>query len=201
MLPAENTGPPAETGTTIEPVTPEDQAELTLIRATMRATEIEKDAFEKGFAEGRAAALQAAQAVVDSMLGKYAASLDQLNKLRREIFASSEQEVIRLALAIARKVIKREIAIDDELILTLVKVALNRIAVQTLITIRVNPKDYDFIQRHQAALPGAGPLNETMKLVEDPLIDRGGCLIETESGTIDARIEEQLREIEKGLFE
>jgi len=44
-------------------------------------------------------------------------------------------------------------------------------------------------------------LSESVKLVEDPLIARGGCIIETESGTIDARIEEQLREIERGFFD
>jgi type III secretion protein L len=55
------------------------------------------------------------------------------------------------------------------------------------------------MERHRTA--EAGSLSESVKLVEDPLIARGGCIIETESGTIDARIEEQLREIEKGFFE
>jgi flagellar biosynthesis/type III secretory pathway protein FliH len=43
--------------------------------------------------------------------------------------------------------------------------------------------------------------NEAIKLIEDPVISRGGALIETESGIIDARIEEQFREIERGFFD
>jgi flagellar biosynthesis/type III secretory pathway protein FliH len=68
------------------------------------------------------------------------------------------------------------------------------------VTIRVNPRDFQIIERHHATR-SSSPLSEAVKLVEDPLIGRGGCVIETESGTIDARIEEQLREIEKGFFE
>jgi flagellar assembly protein FliH len=179
----------------------DEQSELILIRANLRAAEIEKEAYEKGFAEGRKAGSAADETIAEALLSQYSASLEQLNKLRRDIFANSEREVIRLALEIGRKVVKREISIDDEIILTLVKVALNRVAGQALVTIRVNPKDYEIIEKHHSALPGAGPLNETVKLVEDPLIGRGGCVIETEGGTVDARIEEQLSQIERGLFE
>lgn len=164
-------------------------------------SEIEKEAYEKGFDEGQKAGCEIGEKMVEALLKQYSASLEELNNLRRNVLAISEREVIHLALEIARKIIKREVAIDEEIILTLVKVALKRVGDQTLITIRVNPKDYNVIQRYPSIRSGSEPLNDGIKLVEDSLISRGGCVIETESGLIDARIEEQLREIGKGFLE
>jgi flagellar assembly protein FliH len=177
------------------------QCEMLLVEAQMKASEIEKEAYEKGFAEGQEAAAGIVEKSADGLLKQYSATLGELDKLRREILASCEREVIRLALEVAKKIIKREVAIDDELVLALVKVALSRVADQALITIRVNPKDRLVIERHNASRADRGLLSEAVKVIDDPLIGRGGCVIETESGTIDARIEEQMREIEKGFFE
>jgi len=177
------------------------QCERMFEEARLKVSEIEKEAYEKGFVEGQKAGSELGEKTAEALVKQYSVSLDALNRLRTELFTTSEREVIRLALEIARKIIKREVAIDEELILALVKVALDRVADQALITIRVNPKDHHAIERHRAAAPDSGTLSQSVKLVEDPLIARGGCIIETESGTIDARIEEQLREIEKGFFE
>ena len=185
----------------LEPETVQQRCEKMLQDARLKVSEIEKLGYEKGFAEGQRAGSEVGERMGEALVKQYSAGLDAINKLRRDVFAASEREVIRLALEVARKVIKREVAIDEELILTLVRVALARVADQSLATVRVNPKDFQVIQRHHAADGNAGALSESVKLVEDPLIARGGCIIETESGTIDARVEEQLREIEKGFFE
>jgi flagellar assembly protein FliH len=181
--------------------TAEQQAELVVRQAKMDAAEIEKQAYERGFIEGEKAGKEVGEKALEALLKQYAKRLEELNDLRKEIFATSEKEVLRLALEIARKVIRREVSVDEELILTMVKVALNRLAEQTVMTVRVNPRDYQSIQRDQASHSPTSSLNEGVKLMEDPSISRGGCLIETESGIIDARIEEQLREIEKGFLE
>ena len=189
---------------TDDPDSVQQQCERLLQETQLKVAEIEREAYEKGFSEGQRAGGEVGEKMAEALLKQYSTSLDALNKLRREIFTTSEREVIHLSLEIARKIIRREVAIDEELILTLVKVALSRVADQALITVRVSPRDYHFLDRHHAAgLMGAdvGTLSESVKLVEDPLIARGGCIIETESGTIDARVEEQLREIEKGFFE
>jgi flagellar assembly protein FliH len=185
----------------LDPANISQQCESMLEEARLKVSEIEKEAYEKGFAEGQKAGGEVGEKMAEALLNQYSASVEALNRLRGEIFATSEREVIRLALEIARKIIKREVAIDEELILALVKVALDRVADRALISVRVNPKDHAAMARHHAALSDADALSESVKLIEDPLIGRGGCVIETESGTIDARIEEQLREIERGFFE
>jgi flagellar assembly protein FliH len=188
----------------VDPSSVEAHCEQLLQEARLKVAEIEKKAYEKGFAEGQKAGIEVGERMGEALLKQYSANLVALNKLRKDLFATSEREVVRLSLEIARKIIKREVAIDEELILTLVKVALARVADQAMVTVRLNPKDYHSIERHHAAgISGSdvGTLTESIRLVEDPLIARGGCIIETESGTIDARVEEQLREIERGFFE
>jgi flagellar assembly protein FliH len=169
--------------------------------ASIRISELEKDAYQQGFTEGQKAGSEIGEKMAAALLERYSKTLDELNQLRREVLMTSEHEVIRLALEIARKVIKREIAIDEEIVLTLVKVALKRVSDQTLITVRLNPKDCNIVKRYQSVRTESDSLSDGIKLAEDPLISRGSCVIETESGIIDARVEEQLREIEKGFFE
>ena len=139
--------------------------------------------------------------MVEAVLKQYASTLDELKALRRNILSSSEREVVKLALEVGKKVVKREVTIDEELILALVKVTLARLADQSVMTVRVNPKDYQSILQHRSSSAHRESLHEGIRLLEDPLITRGGCLIETESGIVDARVEEQFREIEKGFFE
>ena len=178
-----------------------DEIELMLRQARMKAAEIEKEAYEKGFSEGERAGRETGEKMVEAVLKQYAQTLEELKGLRRNLLTGSEREVVRLSLEVARKVVKREVCVDEELILALVKVALSRLADQSVMTVRVNPKDCQSILHFRESPGHRDSWHDGIKLVEDPLITRGGCLIETDSGVIDARVEEQFREIEKGFFE
>jgi flagellar assembly protein FliH len=177
------------------------EIELLLRQAHMKAAEIEKEAYEKGFAEGERAGRETGEKMVEAVLKQYTQTLEELKGLRRNLLTGSEREVVRLSLEVAKKVVKREVCIDEELILALVKVALSRLADQSVMTVRVNPKDCQSILHFRESPGHRESWHDGIKLVEDPLITRGGCLIETDSGVIDARVEEQFREIEKGFFE
>lgn len=178
-----------------------DEAELILRQARLKASEIEKEAYEKGFSEGERAGRETGEEMVGAVLKQYTQTLEELKALRRNLLIGSEREVVRLSLEVAKKVVKREVCVDEELILALVKVALSRLADQSVITVRVNPKDCQSILHFRESPGHRDSWHDGIKLVEDPLITRGGCLIETDSGVIDARVEEQFREIEKGFFE
>ncbi|MFN8009013.1 MAG: FliH/SctL family protein [Terriglobia bacterium] len=187
-----------ELGSPVEDATGQD-TEALIRQAQLKASEIEKEAYEKGFAEGQKAGQLVGENSIEALLRQYAKSLEELRRLRKDVFVLSEREVIRLALEVAKKLIKREVVIDEELIVTLVKVALSRAADQTILLIKVNPKDFLTLQRCQS-MPSNG-IGEGIRIVEDPMMSRGSLVIETESGLIDARIEEQLKEIEKGFLE
>src|SRR5262245_32188131 len=109
-----------------------DEIDLMLRQARIKAAEIEKEAYEKGFSEGERAGRETGEKMVEAVLKQYTQTLEDLKGLRRGLLTGSEREVVRLALEVAKKVVKREVCVDDELILALVKVALSRLADQSV---------------------------------------------------------------------
>jgi flagellar assembly protein FliH len=162
-------------------------------------SEIERDAFQKGHEAGERSGLKMAERKVETVLRRFAASLEDLAVLRSEIVKKTEKDLVELALQIARKLIQREIQIDQEIIVTLVRVALGKLIVKNKVTIVVHPFDCEFLKQNIPALQGEKHDVELILKASDEL-NRGDCLIESDCGNIDARISEQFNEIERGLL-
>ena len=133
---------------------------------------------------------------LDEIRADFAATIEQVSSLSGEIIAQSETEMVELALEIAKKIVGREVTIDREVALTLVKIALAKLHNRTFAKVLLNPEDYAYIQSHLEKADFHG----SIELVEDRSISLGGCLIQTETGEIDARIESQFDEIAYGLL-
>lgn len=133
-------------------------------------------------------------------------ALSELNQLlleaheRREAaFAEAERDVLRLAVKLAEKIIGREIERDDAALADLVAAALRHARQQEALTIRVNPADLPRVLAHRDRLDPSGRAR-FLDLVPDPRVGHGGCIIEGESGTVDARLDTQLRVLERALL-
>lgn len=163
--------------------------------------EIQKRAFEEGFAHGEKAGREMGERQMDAVLKRLAETVHEVGQLRNKLYRQVEGEVLQLALAIARKLVRREVSIDPEITLTLVKVAMSHLAEKTSIKVRLNPIDHNALLTRHAELKLDGGDPSGVILAADAAIDRGGCVIETEYGHVDARIEEQFKEIESGLLE
>lgn len=127
---------------------------------------------------------------------QFANSIAEVGSLSSEIANSVEHELVELAIQIAKKVVAREVTIDREIALTLVKVSLAKLHNRSVAEIHLNPEDYVFVREHLDKLDFRGKID----LVEDKSISLGGCLIHTETGDIDGRIESQFDEISHGLM-
>jgi flagellar assembly protein FliH len=123
-------------------------------------------------------------------------TIEQIAGLNSEITAGAESQLVELAIEIAQKIVAREVTIDREIALTLVKVSLKRLNSRTVARVHLNPEDFAFVQSHREKLDFHGSL----EFVEDRSISVGGCLIRTDTGDIDARIESQFDEIAHGLL-
>ena len=160
---------------------------------------LEKAAYEKGLRQGEKAGIEEAERALEPAARRYAASVRELEGLRASLYAQAEREVVRLAIAIAEKIVRREVRLDPEIVQPLVHVALGRAAGKSPVTLCVHPDDY------RTLLPGSAELSQSegrdVALVADRTVERGGCLIRTDCGDIDARIEEQFRELERAFFE
>lgn len=162
---------------------------------------VEKLAYESGLRQGEKAGMELAEKKVEAMMARYAQSIAELARLRSALYARAEKEVVQLALEVAKKIVHREIRADREIIQTLVKVALGHVAVKSPVTIRLHPDDYDYLNGHRGRLVQDGGEEREIVLQADASIERGGCLIQTEAGDVDARIEEEFREVERAFFE
>ena len=142
-----------------------------------------KEGFEKGHQEGLENALE---------------MLHRVKELRAKLFSDNEGEIIKLVLEIAKKVIGREFSENDKAVLNVIRLALSD-AVGDKIIVRVNPEDYKNIKNNQKELISATDGSSTLQLREDEEVQPGGCIVETDIGTIDAQIDTQLSAIKKAL--
>lgn len=178
----------------------EMQAAKIIAEAEARVLEIEQTAREKGLAEARADFAVEVETAVNEQVSEIREQLvltvHEISNLYPTVTAQAEKDLVALALEIARKIVKREVTIDREIAVTLARVTLGKLHRHAIATVHLNPEDFAFVEKQREKLDFHGAL----ELVEDRSIDLGGCLIRTDAGDFDARIESQFEEISRGLL-
>jgi flagellar assembly protein FliH len=154
----------------------------------------EREAFARGYAEGERTGEAAARARVDAMLQRLAETVAGIADLREGVLRRSERELVRLALAMAQRVVRREVDIDRELLSVMARTAIDRLGENAVATIHLHPADCDAVREHGGA-DASG-----LDVVADVNVPRGGCLIRSALGTIDAGIDAQMRELARALL-
>jgi flagellar assembly protein FliH len=157
---------------------------------------LEREVFTKGYAQGERAGAEAAAARGDAMVRRLAQTLEELGTLRAGLMHKSERELVRLAVAIATRVIHREISLDRELLLAMARVAVDRLGDVTSATIYLHPEDF----AATASARGGAFSTGMVRVMADPAVHRGGCLVESNFGQIDLGIGAQVDEIANALL-
>jgi len=159
--------------------------------------QLEKEqAYRSGFEDGKEIMREEQEMVIQLFLSL----IEELKKQREDYLKSVEKEMVGLSLEIASKVIQQKIEQDEKVILKNLKHALKHLLDKGRIIIRLNPADLEIVSKHSKEIKSAEGLKELI-LEEDSKITRGGCLIHSELGHIDAQIETQLEMIGKALLE
>ncbi|MBI5563047.1 MAG: hypothetical protein HY894_09405 [Deltaproteobacteria bacterium] len=159
---------------------------------------VERAAYEEGFKAGEAAgfAIGAQKAAIAS--AAIAKVLGEVAGLRDSLYLAAEAEMTGLALAIARKVIQREIETSPEAVMGAVRAAVDAITAGREITMKVNPKDLETVRRHSPEID-AWSGTRPVRLAGDEAVSRGGCVIETNLQEADATVDGCLAAIEERL--
>jgi flagellar assembly protein FliH len=163
--------------------------------------QVEKAAYESGFRQGERAGMEIAEKKLEVVMRRYSDAVYELGNARSKLYVEVERQVVKLALEVARKIVHREIHADREVIQSLVKVALSHAAGKSAVTVHLNPVDYNYVLEQRNNLTSGEEGNREIVLLADKSIERGGCVVRTECGDVDARIEEEFRELERGFFE
>lgn len=148
---------------------------------------VRQQARDAGYAEGRE------QGYAEAM-----EFLTRVERLKENFFATAETEVHKLVLMIAEKVVGRLMEVHGELIKAIVKQAIEA-AIGDRVMVRLNPEDYRLVVAAESEFRDLLDRTKRLQFREDEAITRGGCVVETEVGTIDAQLETQLRAIRKAL--
>ena len=128
---------------------------------------------------------------------RVAGVLQEFGAARERYFAGVEQEVVRLALGIAERVLHREAQIDPLLLAGVVRVALEQMAERSGVVLRVAQGDAE----EWKGVFQATEQTERPMVAEDARLERGDCVLETKMGTVELGVSVQLKEIEKGFFD
>jgi flagellar biosynthesis/type III secretory pathway protein FliH len=159
--------------------------------------EIKEKAFQDGFAEGQKVGFESGIKKVDTVINSLYQALVQLQNIRIEIHQELEKEMAQLALAIAKKIVCHEVKTTQETVVCVAREALSRVENPGEIRIKLNPEDLQFINDTQSQLSQLLHNVDHIRFEGADSIQRGGCLIETDRGDIDARIEKQFQAIEE----
>lgn len=163
------------------------QAELDA--ATKLARE---EAYKEGLEEGEREAQVHAQSLLDA--------LNTLSEKKNAVIEGAEEQVLELALDIAKKVTQKEIQLDPSILHDIVKDALARVVSSDKVIIRANKEDIDGLQSQMTAFQSALHQVGSVTIQEDANQIPGGCIIETDFGYIDVSVATKLYMIKKVLM-
>jgi flagellar assembly protein FliH len=161
-----------------------------------RLAALERDAFAKGYEQGERAGAEAGAKRAEAMLRRLSQTLDELAELRRAMIRQTERQMVQLAMAIAKRVVRHEVAVDRDLTLTMARVALDRLGDATSVTIHLHPDDFEATAAGHGTLHGASRVT----VVADPGVSRGGCRVESDFGYVDASVDAQFQELARALL-
>ena len=174
---------------------PSDELRAEMSRLEQQCDERVREARAAGVREGEAAARSQAAAELRPVIDRLSRSLEELAELRPQLRKDAEGDMVRLSLAIARRVLRRELAIDPNALHGLVLAALEKLQGQEVGRVRVHPSLADSV----TACLRESPSGRNIQVTPDPSREPGAVIFETGRGNLDASVDSQLQEIERGL--
>lgn len=167
------------------------EAEAILLSAREVAQQIEQEAYREGRAKGQQEAIDELQRRFEPLDALLREACREVTAARQAVITNAEEELIDLAIAVAERVLRSEVGARREAAVPIIRAALEAVGSRVVMAIRVNPGDVELLTEHRGELLGA---LESARLISDPAIASGGCVVEVEGGLVDARLESQLQE-------
>ncbi|HZV72940.1 MAG TPA: FliH/SctL family protein [Conexibacter sp.] len=159
------------------------QAEAEAIRASARA---------EGHADGLAAGLEEGRAQVAGALAALESAFGEVVALREATAETVERDAVELAVQLAEKIVAGTLAAEPERVLDVVRGALRRLAERRRVTILVHPDDLELVRAASGGFAGELGGIEHCEVQSERRIARGGAIVRTDEGQVDASVETQL---------
>jgi flagellar assembly protein FliH len=156
-----------------------------------------KDGYSEGFNEGSKQGYEENVQVLQKKAIEFSSLMESLSQPFKVLDAEVEKELVKLSIAIATQIIRREIKLEPGQVIAAVREAIKVLPLSSQkISLRLHPEDTDLVR---AAL-SLDEMSHAWRIVEDPLITRGGCKVDTEVSHVDATVENRLAAVIATLF-
>jgi len=155
---------------------------------------------EKGVAAGEKSGLEEIRLDWQSLMQETELLISELQTSRMGLLKAAEEEMVKLVITFAKRILKTEPLVRPEIILNNIDVALNKVSEVDKIVLRINMKDKSMTDSHKQDFMRRLSTVADLKVVEDSTLAPGGVKIETGVGTIDASLESQADEFEKQML-
>ena len=160
-------------------------------------TQLIEDARREGFTAGLAAAREQAQQELRPTFENLTRSISELARMRDVIHAQATNDLVHLAVTIAARIIHRDVTIDPDALAGLVTAAFAKLQSREIHRVRMHPDMEPVVRKclEHSVCP------KNLVLDSDPALNPGDLLFETSQGALDASVDTQLREIQRGLID
>ena len=155
--------------------------------------------FEEGYRQGVSQAENTLRKEYSDMLAEASSILEQSYKLKQQIIQESEPFLIELSTSIAEKIIIRQLSLEPSWVIELIQKVLARRREKGIITLCVAPSQFAYIQDAREELITSIDSQAELEIIPDSSVQDQGCVIRSSYGSIDARIDTQLKEIKSAL--
>lgn len=159
-----------------------------------------QQALRNGYAQGEAIGLQHGLDEARRVEAQLAAAINALLGFRQTVYEQAKTQLMELAFAIADKITAARGVAERDTVIETIDRCIGEILDKTRMKIRVNPAELDFVKQQFDELVKSNEAAAAAVVESDNRVSVGGCIIETDSGSADARIESQLRMLREKLI-
>ncbi|MBL7195970.1 MAG: FliH/SctL family protein [Pseudomonadota bacterium] len=160
-----------------------------------KADLLEQEAYAKGFAQGERDGFEMGEKKAEKIVEKIERLFSELTHLKDDMIKLYEKEILDLIFIIAGKIVYYRTRSEESGVKNTILKALKLAAQKSKIVVRVNPEDYDLVEKMRPELFTEFKDVKSIMITSDHSISRGGCFLETPGGDVDATIEAQLEKI------
>lgn len=146
--------------------------------------ELRKQAQEEGFKEGQ---------------DTWSSQLAFLTQEQHHLHEQMKNAIVPLAIASVKKIIGKELETNPETIVAIITQALKEVTQQKRIVLYVNPQDLSLVEQARPKLKQIVEYADSLIVASKPDIAQGGCIIETETGIVNAQLDVQLAALERAF--
>ncbi len=177
------------------------EAEQIIAAAQTQRDKLQLEAKSQGFEQGHSEGYEKGAAEVNRLIERMHKILEAVMQRREEILKDTESQIVELVILMARKVIKILSENQKNVVMANVVAALKKVRTRGAVTLRVNLEDVKLTTANISEFIKHIENVEGITVLEDSSVEKGGCIVETDFGAIDARISSQLTELENKILD